>query len=206
MKPFFSVIIAVYNRENHIAKAIESLLAQSFQNWEAIIVDDGSNDGTLSIINQYKNEKRIQIVIMDENEGVASARNKGIEFANGDYLTFLDSDDWYKPNHLESRYSILEEQDIDLLHGGVEIIGKKKVPDKNDVTKDIDLSECVIGGTFFINLGTASDIASFDNSIQYSEDSDLFDKFVDNDKAIVKTNLKTYVYNRTLDDSICSNQ
>jgi glycosyltransferase involved in cell wall biosynthesis len=206
MKPFFSVIIAVYNRENHIAKAIESLLAQRFQNWEAIIVDDGSNDGTLSIINQYKNEKRIQIVIMDENEGVASARNKGIEFANGDYLTFLDSDDWYKPNHLESRYSILEEQDIDLLHGGVEIIGNDKVPDKNDITQDIDLSDCVIGGTFFINLNTSSDIASFDNSIQYSEDSDLFDKFVDYDKAIVKTNLKTYVYNRTLDDSICSNQ
>ena len=206
MKPFFSVIIAVYNRENHIAKAIESLLAQSFQNWEAIIVDDGSKDGTLSIINQYKHDNKIQIVVLDENEGVASARNKGIEFANGDYLTFLDSDDWYKPNHLESRYSILEEQDIDLLHGGVEIIGKKKVPDKNDITKDIDLSECVIGGTFFINLETASDIASFDISVQYSEDSDLFDKFVDNNKVIVKTNLKTYVYNRTLDDSICSNQ
>lgn len=206
MKPFFSVIIAVYNRENHIAKAIESLLAQRFQNWEAIIVDDGSNDGTLSKINQYKHDNRIQIVVMDENGGVASARNKGIEFANGDYLTFLDSDDWYKPNHLESRYSILEEQDIDLLHGGVEIIGKKKVPDKNDITKDIDLSECVIGGTFFINLETASEIASFDNSVQYSEDSDLFDKFVDNNKVIVKTNLKTYVYNRTLDDSICSNQ
>ena len=206
MKPFFSVIIAVYNRENHIAKAIESLLAQSFQNWEAIIVDDGSKDGTLNIINQYKHDNRIQIVVLDENEGVASARNKGIQFAKGDYLTFLDSDDWYKPNHLESRYSILEEQEIDLLHGGVEIIGNDKVPDKNDITKDIDLSECVIGGTFFINLNTSSDISSFDNSIQYSEDSDLFDKFVDNGKAIVKTNLKTYVYNRTLDDSICSNQ
>lgn len=206
MKPFFSVIIAVYNRENHIAKAIESLLAQSFQNWEAIIVDDGSNDGTLNIVNQYKHDNRIQIVKMDENKGVAFARNRGIEFAKGNYLTFLDSDDWYMPNHLESRFSILEEQEIDLLHGGVEIIGNDKVPDKNDITKDIDLSDCVIGGTFFINLGTASDIASFDNSIQYSEDSDLFDKFVDNDKAIVKTNLKTYVYNRTLDDSICSNQ
>jgi glycosyltransferase involved in cell wall biosynthesis len=206
MKPFFSVIIAVYNRENHIAKAIESLLAQRFQNWEAIIVDDGSNDGTLNVIKEYNSDKRIKIIELPNNKGVASARNKGIEFANGDYLTFLDSDDWYKVNHLQSRYNILNENNIDLLHGGVEIIGKQMVPDKNDTTKDIDLSDCVIGGTFFINISTSESLAHFDNSIQYSEDSDLFDKFVDKGKTIVKTNLKTYVYNRTLDDSICSNQ
>lgn len=206
MKPFFSVIIAVYNRKDYIGKAIDSLLAQSFDDWEAIIVDDGSNDGTLNVIKEYNSDKRIKIIELPNNKGVASARNKGIEFANGDYLTFLDSDDWYKVNHLQSRYNILNENNIDLLHGGVEIIGTQMVPDKNDTTKDIDLSDCVIGGTFFINISTSESLAHFDNSIQYSEDSDLFDKFVDKGKAIVKTNLKTYVYNRTLDDSICSNQ
>jgi|SRR6056300_1229451 glycosyltransferase involved in cell wall biosynthesis len=206
MKPFYSIVIAVYNRENHIGKAIDSLLIQSFENWEAIVVDDGSTDGTIDYINSYKDESRISIVKLDENQGVAIARNKGIERVNGKYLTFLDSDDWFKHNHLESRYEILKNGNIDLLHGGVEIIGEQTVPDKNDTSKNIDLSDCVIGGTFFINMKTSNKLAKFDNSIQYSEDSDMFDKFVQMKKTIMKTNNKTYVYNRTLDDSICSNQ
>lgn len=206
MKPFFSIVIAAYNRANYIEKAVESVLNQNFEDWELVIVDDGSEDNTLEVLEKFNANDKISIITLGGNTGVANARNAGIKIVRGNYLTFLDSDDWYKCNHLESRFNILNESKVDLLHGGVDIIGEDTVPDKNDTSKEIHLSDCVIGGTFFINMETCRELAYFDTSIQYSEDSEMFDRFVAEKKAISKTNIETYVYNRTLDDSICSNQ
>ncbi len=206
MKPFFSIVIAAYNRANYIEKAVESVLNQNCEDWELVIVDDGSEDNTLEVLEKFNANDKISIITLGGNTGVANARNAGIKIVRGNYLTFLDSDDWYKSNHLKSRINILNKNIVDLLHGGVEIIGEETVPDKNDTSKVIHLVDCVIGGTFFINLETSRKLAHFDTSIQYSEDSEMFDRFVAEKKAISKTNIETYVYNRTLDDSICSNQ
>ena len=89
-----SVIIPAYNVENYIFRAIESVLNQTYSNYELIIVDDGSTDGTWDIIQSYaKNEKKM-VIKKQKNSGVSKARNAGIEIAKGDFLVFLDSDDW----------------------------------------------------------------------------------------------------------------
>lgn len=204
MKPFFSVIIAVYNRENYISNAINSLINQNFVNWEAIIVDDNSSDGTLKSIKPFLSDRRLKLIQNTINMGVAKARNVGIREVNGNYITFLDSDDEYKVNHLSSRYDILLGNKIDLLHGGVEIIGNEYVPDKDDLNRIINIRECAIGGTFFINSHTSNELKYFDENIKYSEDSNMLEIFENNNMRIYKTNIQTYIYNRNLEDSICN--
>lgn len=204
MNPFFSIVIATYNRENLITRAIDSVVNQDTNNWELIIVDDCSLDKTFDRIKSFFTDERIFYFKTDKNSGVAKARNLGISKSIGRYITFLDSDDEYKKNHLSVRYDLLENQNIDLLHGGVEIIGNRKGPDKNDKNKLIDISECIIGGTFFINSNINENLKLFDEKIDYSEDSELFEKFTRKNMKIQKTDYQTYIYYRDTEDSICN--
>jgi len=95
----FSIIIPTYNRADKLKNAIQSVLAQSCENWELIVVDDGSTDHTAEIIKNFNNPKIIYLY--QKNQERSAARNKGIENAKGEWICFLDSDDCYKPNHLD---------------------------------------------------------------------------------------------------------
>lgn len=91
----FSIIVPCYNVEKWIEKCMESVLEQNYQDWEMILVNDGSTDNTINILNEYASrDERIQVIIQ-KNMGVSSARNHGISMARGEYLLFLDGDDWY---------------------------------------------------------------------------------------------------------------
>ena len=103
MNPFFSIIIPTYNRASMIPKAIESVLQQTFVDWELIIIDDGSIDNTAEIVKTYT-DSRIKY-IWQENQERSVARNKGISIAKGRYICFLDSDDYYLKNHLNEFYN-----------------------------------------------------------------------------------------------------
>lgn len=94
----FSIIIPTYNRASFLPRAIESVLAQIYENWELIVVDDGSNDNTREVVASFKDE-RIRY-IYQENQERSAARNTGINNAVGEWICFLDSDDEYLPNHL----------------------------------------------------------------------------------------------------------
>lgn len=97
----FSVIVPVYNVEKYIRKCVDSILAQTFTDFEVILVDDGSPDSCPQICDEYgKKDKRVR-VIHKPNGGLVSARNAGILSAKGDYITYVDSDDWIKPNLLQ---------------------------------------------------------------------------------------------------------
>ena len=96
-----SIIMPTYNCAKYIGLSIESVLVQTYSNWELIIVDDFSSDNTKESINIYLNDKRIKYIKLDENKGAALARNKAIEVANGDYIAFLDSDDIWNKNKLK---------------------------------------------------------------------------------------------------------
>ena len=99
-----SVIIPIYNVENYLKKCIESVINQTYKNLEIILVNDGSNDNSKNIIDEYSTiDNRIK-VINKENGGLSDARNAGIEIAKGDYITFLDSDDWIELNMYEKLY------------------------------------------------------------------------------------------------------
>lgn len=104
MKPTFSVIIPVYNKQAYIKTTLESCLSQSFTNFEVIIVNDGSTDGSLGTIKQFKDE-RIKL-FTTKNEGISKARNLAISNAVGELIAFLDADDVWMPNHLEDLYSL----------------------------------------------------------------------------------------------------
>lgn len=102
MQPLVSVIIPSYNRAHMLPRAIESLFKQTYENWEALIVDDASTDNTKEIIQDYINkDKRIRFYQLPKNGGACVARNVGIENAKGNYITFLDSDDEYFPRKIE---------------------------------------------------------------------------------------------------------
>lgn len=105
--PKISVIMPVYNGEAFIASAIDSLLSQTFQDWELIVVDDGSIDNTSNILAQYM-DTRIRVV-RQNNGGEAAARNTGLDHMGGEYMAFLDADDLYFPNALFDMFTFLEE-------------------------------------------------------------------------------------------------
>lgn len=98
--PFFSIIIPLYNKETYIEATLNSLLNQEFKDFEVLIVNDGSTDKSEEVtLNLIKDDIRFQLIPQD-NKGVSTARNKGIHLAKGKYITFLDADDYWYPNHL----------------------------------------------------------------------------------------------------------
>lgn len=101
MEPLVSVVMPAYNAEKYIAEAIRSVLAQTHTNWELLIVDDGSTDGTAAVIDRF-NDPRI-IALRKPNGGIGSARNKALDVARGAYLCFLDADDVMPRRSLEAR-------------------------------------------------------------------------------------------------------
>ena len=102
----FSVIIPLYNKANFVRKTIESVLDQTFNDFEIIIVNDGSTDNSLAVVNEI-NDARIRI-FSKENEGVSAARNFGIEKAQYEYIAFLDADDLWLPDYLETINEMIE--------------------------------------------------------------------------------------------------
>jgi glycosyltransferase involved in cell wall biosynthesis len=194
------------NRNHLISRALDSLLLQVEKDWECIIIDDGSIDETFHTVKKYADMYSNVKYIYHSNKGTGLSRNAGILAASGMFITFLDSDDEYHPDHLSIRKSILEEYtNLDLLHGGVEIIGNPYVTDKNDYTKQIHLSECVIGGTFVIPRYKLHQIGGFSN-LRYADDADLYQKAVDASWNIAKIDYPTYIYHRDSPDSLCTNQ
>jgi glycosyltransferase involved in cell wall biosynthesis len=114
LNPIISIITPNYNCSKFIAGTIESVLAQTYQNWEMIIVDDCSTDGSYVIALEYaKKEKRIVVYRMEHNSGTALCRNKAIELSKGQYLAFLDSDDLWMPEKLEKQLHFMQENSCD---------------------------------------------------------------------------------------------
>ena len=108
-KPRVSVILASYNHAPFVAQAIESVLSQSFRDYEFIITDDGSSDGTAEVIRRY-GDSRIQLAVFSENRGACEALNHCIDRASGDYIAVINSDDWFLPEKLAIQVEILDRE------------------------------------------------------------------------------------------------
>jgi len=196
-----SIILPVYNRENYLERCIISILAQTYKNWELIAIDDGSQDESHRILSEFSLLYKNILIIKQENKKPAISRNRGINLAKGEYLTFIDSDDEYTKDHIFKRIKHMElNPDIDLLHGGVKIIGNEFVPDKNNPGRLIHLSECYIGGTFFGKKEVYVELNGF-KSIPYGEDSDFLER-AKKKFNIQKVFYQTYIYHRDIEDSI----
>ena len=128
MNALISIIIPCYNAEKYIAETIQSVLNQTYTNWELIIVNDGSTDSSIEIINSFlENKKKIQL-INKPNSGVADTRNKGLEIAQGQLITFLDADDVWHNTNLEKKVNFLTSTDYDVVYSYCQMIDEQSKP------------------------------------------------------------------------------
>ncbi len=187
-----------------IQRALKSLLSQTENDWEVIISDDGSNDGTKELIhNMQLADPRIRY-IPHNHVGAGPSKSIGVKKARGKFITFLDSDDEYESDHLVKRKKILLDNDIQLLHGGAKIIGNSKVPDINNPGNNIEIKKCIIGGTMFIRDDVFNMVGEYSLK-QFGDDRDFFSRAKNAGLKIFETNEQTYVYHRDTDDSLCDN-
>lgn len=123
--PRVSVVLPTYNRARYLEGAVQSVLNQTFQDFELIVLDDGSTDNTAEILEQYRKDERIHCSF-EVHRGASLARNKGIEKARAQYVAFLDSDDLWFPDKLERQVTFLNEHpEIAFVHGSVEMMDMK---------------------------------------------------------------------------------
>ncbi|WP_288735322.1 glycosyltransferase family 2 protein [uncultured Phocaeicola sp.] len=124
--PFLSIIVPVYNVESYLHDSLNSLLNQTFPDYEVICVNDGSTDNSLNILEEFsKKDTRIK-VISQENKGLSATRNIGIRNSTGKYISFLDSDDFLKPDTYAKIYSVILENDVDTIISGYELYPEKR--------------------------------------------------------------------------------
>lgn len=136
MKQLVSIIMPCYNAEHYISQSIESVLAQTYQNWELLITDDGSIDHSLDVIKEYcKKDNRIILAGFGKHQGTASARNVSIEAAKGRFVAFLDSDDLWYPEKLQKQIQFMLDNDVAFSYTCYEIIDESGKP-TNKVIKD----------------------------------------------------------------------
>ncbi|MBN2639442.1 MAG: glycosyltransferase family 2 protein [Bacteroidales bacterium] len=202
--PLVSIVLPTYNRAELIERALESVLIQTFQDFELIVVDDGSRDNTCSILQKYIRDHNNIRYVKQQNMKLSLALNTGIQLSAGSYIAFINSDDVIKPDHLEKRVHFMQQNsDVDLIHGGVTIVGSPFVKDKNDITKLIHLDQCVMGATFFGKKTVFTKLNGF-KEMEYSEDSDFFERAQKRFKT-QKVSFPTYIYYRNTEDSITNN-
>lgn len=112
MLPLVSVVIPLYNRENTIQRAVDSILNQTYINIEVLVVDDGSTDVSVKMLEKYQNDKRVKIFLQGTNKGANAARNRGIQEAEGEYIAFQDSDDVWLSDKLEKQIKRMESENF----------------------------------------------------------------------------------------------
>lgn len=113
-----SIIIPIYNVEKYLSQCLESIANQTLKDIEIICIDDGSTDNSLNILNEYKNKDKRFVILTQHNEGAANARTKGMKIAKGEYIGFVDSDDWIDLNYYEMLYNKASKEDADIVRTG----------------------------------------------------------------------------------------
>lgn len=134
-QPLVSIILPTYNREKFLPRAINSVVNQTYQNWELIIVDDRSTDNTEALVREYmKQDQRMRYIKNTHKKGCGGSRNQGIEVAKGEYIAFLDDDDEWKEYHLKD---IVEEfgknEDVDWIYADIERVKDGEVVTKSSI-------------------------------------------------------------------------
>lgn len=196
--------MAVYNTDfSYIKRAIDSVLIQDFQDFELIIIDDGSTVTNRESLLQYaqKNEDKI-VYIRHSNRGQSESINRGVLNSIGEFITILDGDDEYKSNHLSSCLREIKEEDLicSTTETIVDTNDDYYVPDKNDTKKLIHLDETILFGTLF---GRKKVFSSFSFKSGFAADADFYER-AKTQFRVKKVDLRTYIYHRNIPNSICS--
>lgn len=196
--------MSVYNTDFALVKrAIDSVLNQDYQNFELIIIDDGSHTDTYNQVLAYAKRHEDKIVyIRHANRGQARSINRGILNSTGEYITILDGDDEYKPNHLRACLQAMTH--ADLIASTTETVVDTEddyyVPDRKNHSELVHVDDCILFATLF---GKRAVFESADFQGQYAADADFYERAAQHYR-VEKVDLRTYVYYRNIPTSICS--
>ena len=175
-EPYVDIILPNYNKGEYINESINSVISQTYSNWNLLVIDDHSNDNSSEIIKKYNN-KKIKIIFLSKNKGVAFCRNLGMRLTRAKYISFIDADDYWTSNKLSEQISFMEKHSHSFTYTSyVPFIGKKDrkifkkriiVPDSfnyNQFTSNTSIAmsstimkRSIIGPTRFINLKICED-------------------------------------------------
>ncbi len=147
-EPLVSVIIPTFNSEKYISDTIISVQNQTYQNWEMLLVDDGSTDETQTIITSFLTDKRIQFYPLEKNSGTGVARNLGVSKAAGKYISFLDADDLWKSDKLEKQINFMQKQNLPFTFSFYDCIDEQGNSLNKRIEAPLNLSYCQL---FFCN-------------------------------------------------------
>lgn len=214
MNPLISIIIPSYNRENLIREALDSIIEQTYTNWECIVIDDRSTDGTDAILKEYSNRDNRFIVIskpLELKQGASVSKNLGLQLARGEYIQFLDSDDILAENKLEKQFDALKNEDEKVISVCVTSNFKEI---KDAVVLDFDRKDYLnfnnpeeyfeligeIGGyyapeSFLISKGLIDFSGHWNENLTLNDDGEFFFRIIYNSSKIVFIN-ETFVRHR----------
>lgn len=207
MRPEISVIIPVYNVEKHLERCVNSVLNQTFRDFEIILVDDGSTDSSGKICDKYATENSTIRTIHKENRGPSHTRNLGVENAQGEYIYFLDSDDYIIPQCLELLYKNIKKTNADLSCGSFEILDESldfraKGEINNEIIEFVGRYACeklLYGKDFYTSsCNILIDVNIAKNNMfpvgKYHEDEMTTFRYMLSASNVVKTSVRTYYY------------
>lgn len=213
-RPQVSIIVPVYKVESFLPKCIESIQNQTYKNWELILVDDGSPDNSGKVCDEYaKGDSRIR-VLHKENGGVSSARNLGLENIKGEWVTFVDADDWLDANTLEQCMTF---QDYDLIRFSANFVynedGSRNIPyELSDKLTKEEFLEKIVGRKILLSVwGCVLRSSLFENEVKFNttltngEDWLVLVSLVSKANRIKIINKPFYQYNRYNENSCVAN-
>ena len=219
MFPMVSVVIPVFNVQEYISQCLNSIISQTYKDIEIIVVDDGSTDNSLSICMEYKQKNNNIIVIHQDNKGLSKARNRGIAEAKGDYITFVDSDDYVSDIFVEmlvetitktntriattkSYVSFIDDKDV-IFDKKDSAVDRVTIFEKNDFIKMMMLEKICTGAPFKIYDRSIFEKYQFPDG--YYEDLAIMYRLCSDQEAISVLDMKLYAY-RIRDNSIIRNK
>ncbi len=212
--PLISIIVPVYNAEKFIRQCLDSILAQTHTNWEAILVDDGSPDNSGAICDEYAAKDKRFKVIHQKNGGVSVARQKGLDSATGDYIIHCDPDDWVEPNMLEEMVKAALKEDAGMVicdmieDKGYESTYYSQYFPTPITAKEVQVR--IVNNEIFgsccnklVRNDYTKNIGFYPTNITYCEDTLFNIRVLKNDTKVIHLPKAFYHYNQTNQSSIC---
>jgi glycosyltransferase involved in cell wall biosynthesis len=204
-KPLVSVLLNCFNSSEFISKAIQSVIDQSYNNWELIIWDDGSTDDTVKIIKQFQ-DKRIKLYLANQNIGLCKSRVKATKKINGSLVSILDSDDYYHQDKLRQQVKIFEKfPSVSICATWTKTYNQNNTllrlynakADDSEIKKKLIFVNLLVHSSIMYRRLSAQKVGWYSNLLEYSQDYDLTLKLIKNEDIALIRDYLTYVTLRT---------
>lgn len=209
MEKLISVIVPIYNNEKYIEKCIDSILGQTYKNLELLLIDDGSTDNSLEKCRAYT-DKRIKI-FTGNNYGVSHARNVGLSNSSGEYITFVDSDDYCKSEMLQTLINIIQKNDLSIISSCIEesnyVLDKLSTLEFNaeEAIKQLHVGVLYQGQVWgkLFKKDIVDDLR-FEENLFINEDMVFVQRYIAKCKSVIYQNDKLYFYRSNIDSALLS--